>query len=355
MEPYFIIFFILSFLSIWDSIGLKIAHRRIFLLLSAILLVLFAALRFETPDWIEYRDAFLEIVEVGYNYSRFEKSAIFEPLYNLTAYIVSLFTANPTIHFFVIAAIAVGLNLSFYSRYSKYFLLTLLFYFVHTYLFRETMQIRSGVAAAIVLWSLRYVFRQRFIKFSLLVSLATGFHIGAALFFIIYPIYRFNWSRKVWLYIIAFSIFFAIFLPFGKIIILMPTGGIFQRILVYSWMMEASQGSVFTNPTILKQLLLVVVALRYWSVLEQKMDYFRLFITPLMISLCWLLVWNDFTIVAARIATFFSVTEVMLMPMFFYLVTPKSRPIVGLILILIAFAILGLNIAVDNFAEYNFI
>ena len=55
------------------------------------------------------------------------------------------------------------------------------------------------------------------------------------------------------------------------------------------------------------------------------------------------MVWNDFAIMAGRMATFLSVTEVLIIPQSLLLVKRSSQPIVASVLISLAFMILYLN------------
>ena len=70
-------------------------------------------------------------------------------------------------------------------------------------------------------------------------------------------------------------------------------------------------------------------------------------------SLCWLALWNDFPIISNRMATFFSITEVLLVPSFIYLVRRRSIPIVIGGIVFYAFLTLWLNINVGNIILYQ--
>lgn len=339
-----------------DVINIRREQRLWFLFISGIILVVFAGFRYNSPDWMPYKVAFDEISRVGFDYSKFEYSSFFEPLYNFVVYVITLFTVDPIYLFFIVASIAVCLNLSFYQRYSKYFLLAVLLYFVHTYLLRETMQIRAGVAAGIVLWSYKYAFERKFWKFLLLIVIAMGFHVASGVALLLYVIYGLNWSNKTWIKILTVCFIIGIIFPFGKLLNSLPGGGVFDRILVYSWMVEQkSSAGILTNPTIVKQLFFCIIGLKYWDVLQEKMPYFKMLFIPVLLSACWLMVWNDFAIIAGRMGTFFSITEVMVVPMLMYLVTQKTRIIIGLFIILYSLLTLSLNVMVENIQPYQFI
>lgn len=353
MEPYFIIFSLLAFFALLDAFDPPRSQKLIILFFCFVLLTLFAGLRCADNDYIAYLRGFRDIERWGLDYSRLTAAKAFEPGYNLLARTTLLLTHSPVAFFLLVATIGVGLNLSSYSRYSDYFLVAVLLYFVHTFLLREAMQIRAGVAAGICLYSLRHVDSRSLAKFLISVAIAASFHLASLVFAMVYWIYRMDWGRRVWIWITVASLAVAFVMPLGGLLSHLPGGGVQQRILVYSYMIDGPGAGILTNPTIVKQLFFVFVGLRYWDTLSEKAPYFKLLFVPLVISLCWLLVWNDFSIFAARIATFFSVTEVLVVPCFLYLFTPRSRPLATLAIVVFAFAVLYLNVRPgSNVPEY---
>lgn len=355
MIPYLTVFCLVAIIAFADVIRIKHSQRLLLLLFASVLLSLFAGLRYDLPDYMPYWEGFKEVSRSGLVYSDLDIAAFFEPGYNLLAWIISRILDHPVALFVIVASLAVGLNLAFYKRYSHYFLIAVLLYFSHTFLMRETMQIRAGVAAAIVLWSLPYVEKHKPWRFIAIVVLAMGFHLASGVFLLVYLVYHWNWTAKTWKWIVAICLIMGLALPFGKLLTMLPSGGIFGRILAYSWMVEQGPSGVLTNPTIIKQLFIVIICLKYWDILIERAPHFRLLVTPLLISVCWLMVWNDFAIVAGRMGTFFSVTEVLVYPMLMYLVTPRSRPVMGILLVLFALSTLSLNLWVGNIMPYHFI
>lgn len=346
MIPYYAIFLLIATFAFFESFQTSKGQRLIIHFSLAIVLIVFAGLRYQplANDFQAYTNGIIDITENGLNYSQLQFSTtIFEPGYNLVVYIATLINGSPAFVFLVVASIAVGVNMRCYVKYSpKYFILAALFYFIHTFVLRDMSLIRSGVAAAIGLYALRYVETKSLSKFIFTTLVAMSFHLAAIVILVVYPIYHLNWRAKTWGYLVLASLITAYVMPFGKLLMILPTSGILARISNYSWMIGDSSG-VLTNPTILKQLFFVSLSIAYYKVLIHKIPYFKLMFVPYAISVCWLLVWNDFSIVAGRMATFFSITEVIVIPSMLVLVTPKSRPILVLLLILLAFMILYLN------------
>lgn len=355
MLPYYIVFFLLALFAFWDTISIKVHQRTWALLFLSLILVLFATFRGNIgfQDYDEYAYSYADIVHNGLwseNYS--SSAAIFEPGFVLIYYLCSLITPNPIFGFWVISLIAVSLNLLCYKQYSKYFLIALILYFVHTFVLREMMQIRAGVAAAVCLYSIRYIEERRIGAFMCSILMAISFHLASIIFIFAYWVYVLDWSKRTWMWIVGICLTIGLVMPLGKLLSMTPLGGIGERIAVYTWMIGSSSG-IFTNPTILKQLFIVILCFSYWETLNDKVPHFKILSFCLMMSLCWLLLWNDFPIISGRLGTFFSITEVMVIPSFLYIVTPRSRSLVFLIITLYAFLILWLNIRVGNFVLYN--
>lgn len=347
MSPFYIIFIFIALAAYSEVLPLSYRDRKYIVFFVVILLVVFSGCRFQigAHDFEEYTNAYIDIVENGLDRKMYSSSAlIFEPGFVFLLYVCSLFSSSPTWMMLVIAFISVGINIMCYKNYlPRFFLFAVLFYFIHTYLLRDMSLIRSGIGASIVLYSLRFIESGELKKFLGTIFVAMFFHLASITFIIVYPFYRFNWSRKIWIYIVLASLFVGIFFPLGHMLLNLPTHGALSRISNYSWMIGSSRLGVLSNPTTLKQLFFVLGSLIFYDKLMVKVPHFRVMLTPYILSVCWLMLWNDFAIVAGRMATFLSVTEVLIMPLPLLLVKKGSRPIVALTLIALAFTILYWN------------
>ncbi|WP_298064275.1 EpsG family protein [uncultured Rikenella sp.] len=355
MVAYFVIFCLLAVLAFADVIGIPLRQRKAILIIEAILLALFAGLRYDTDivDFSVYWEGYVEVARYGLDYARLQEARAFEPGYNLLMYLVSFFCKSPIAGFLAIATLSVGITLSCYQRYSRYALIGVVVYFSHTFLLRDMIQIRAGFAAAVALWALRYVEQQKPVCFFLVVLLAMSFHMAAGIVLLVYVVYRLNWSRRTWCWLVGMSLLVGLLMPLGHLLGSLPGGGIFQRIQTYVWMINDEPTGILTNLTILKQLFFSFICLKYWKKLLEIMPHFRLLAIPYLMSVCWLMLWNDFPIIAARIATFFSVTEPLLVCAVLYLVTKVSRPIATSLILIFAFLMLYLNVFVKGFPEYH--
>lgn len=303
--------------------------------------MLFSGLRYfpNQQDFGAYTQAFNDIANNSKNISH-----IFEPAYMALMWIVSVFSNSPAFFFIIVASIGIGLNVLSIKRYMpRYTYLAILFYFVHTYIMREMGAVRAGIAAGICFyWGLKFVQDCKPWKFIIAVLAAMSFHLSAIAFFCVYPIYRMNLKPKTMLYIIGVCAIIGTFMPIGRIASTLPFIGSFSRVSGYIADLSSGLG-VWTNPTTLKQLTFAIFGLLFYNQINGIYPNYRIIIVPYFMSVCWLMLWNDFPIIAGRLAMYFSITEVVLVPSLFYAFTKYSRSIVAMFFIILAFAILYLN------------
>lgn len=105
--------------------------------------------------------------------------------------------------------IAVGIII---KRYSKAPMVSWA-YFLGVFIFVFILQgLRQSVAMAIILFSLKFIYDRKFIKFLILVLLATLFHQSAIIFIIAYPLYNLK-VTKIHFLIIGISFFACTVMP----------------------------------------------------------------------------------------------------------------------------------------------
>lgn len=131
-------------------------------------------------NWINYYDYFHN------NYFSFESGFL------LLTFIISKFTSNYHILFFIFSLINIiliydGLNkLKPYMKFSNWNAM-LVFYLLF---FGETLNIvRQSLAIAIVFWGLHYVFEKKPFKFLVTVLIAMQFHVSSVIAIILYFLY----------------------------------------------------------------------------------------------------------------------------------------------------------------------
>jgi hypothetical protein len=153
---------------------------------AAIFLAFLAGLRgpFVGPDTNTYNLHFLSQVYATSDVGGFEKGYTF---------IERLFAHHgwPVSAFFMLIALASMLLLAiFLQKYSQVALLSLAYYFARYFLSRDMNQIRQALASIILLFSFKYMFRNEFWKFLLVVIVALQFHTVSLVMIPVYFVYQ---------------------------------------------------------------------------------------------------------------------------------------------------------------------
>lgn len=359
MLPFYCIFFFLACLSVCDCVRLKHGQKRGLFMITYVLLALFAGLRAFSPDYSSY-SLFFKLLNDPVSAGEDELSVVAnDPGFVVINKIIGFFTTEEIVLFCIMAFLSVGINLFCYKKYTPYFFTAILFYFVHTYVAREMMQIRSGLACALCLYSIRFIISGQLKKFLCVVFVAATIHLAAVVFLLSYVLYKIDFSPRVWRWFVVGSLVVAIVMPFGQFLKMLPAIGMLERVQNYSqW--EGFEGftqqlGVFSNPTVLKGLIISFLCLKYYDRLEQSVRGFKVLLNIYLFSVCWLMVWNDFGIVAARIAAFFSIGEVLLVASLFHLFSYHSKYVYVLIICIVAFLMISLNIFTGRFFEYKLV
>ena len=158
--------------------------------------------------------------------------------YRLYVKIISLFTSNYTVYFFINGTIIFGTLLRFSLKYTKNpFVFFFLFITLGTYSFFET-GLRQSLAMTVCLWSIDFIKDKKPIKFILTVILAYYFHKSAMIFLIMYPlclIKRYDWMMCIYAFLaVVFVVGFAAFQNF------------FNELLGYEYdVEETGNGGIF--------------------------------------------------------------------------------------------------------------
>lgn len=340
--------------SFCDSVPIKLGQKKVLFCLVFLALALFAGLRINLPDYDAY-SLFFKLLNNKTVVNNEDDLAIVadDKGYILINKLIGLFTNNPIVLFLVMAFLGVGINLSCYKKYTPYFFTAILFYYVHTYIGRELMQIRAGVACALCLYSIRYIVSNKIFYFIGIILLASTLHLAALTFLFSYFLCHLNWGIKSLSYFIFISLVIGIFMPLGRFLKSLPYMEGLERIQNYSdWEGFNQTLGVFSNPTVLKQLIITAVCLKFYDRLHQTVYAFHVLLVIYVFALCWLVVWNDFGIVAARIATFFSIGEVLLVASFYHIFS--SKKMYTLVVGLASFMFLTLNL-IKGSLNYHFV
>lgn len=269
---------------------------------------------------------------VGYdflNYTGFyienTSSDVLEPLFNLSLIVFNYFSSNPQWMFFIYSLVTICLVAVILPKYTIYYRTAILFYLLIPGLYLNTFTIiRFSLAESIIFFSMYYfIYRKNYYLFFLLASISIGFHYSAlfpiALLIILYPLLKINFNFTVYIFLIIVSLILYIFNLSGFVLNLL--GGKY----------EFYQNSEHIVP-ILK---LLVINIYFIILIFFKNNYLNslednVIFNFTILGLLLLNVFADFTFVT-RIAYYFFIFQIIIVPRFIYSFKNKMQIIILLI------------------------
>lgn len=353
MAPYLFIFFTLSCFSLSPYIKQGKELKIPFLMFSYLMLFSFAGLReagVGADDFV-YVSKFLETPDISHwlfgNYSYSYKSTFMEPLYLIYGAFIRLFTDDYVFLFTGVAFLSVSLAVQNYYRYSHYIFLTLLLFFVHTFLYRDINQIRSGVAAAIGLFLIAQIHNRQHIKVWGTLCLASLFHIASfvLIFAYIFSFFKVTRNRVIVAYFCA--LFLGLIGVSQVVFQVIPGGGILaEKLHNYTENGNYVNAVSLFDITNIKNSAIFFVIILFWKRLEKVVPYFTTLVLFYLLAVGIRITFWDLGVLAARTSTFFAIVEVILIPYFIFIF--RNKVFVTLLIILYAFLILYLNLFVKE-------
>lgn len=356
MIPYLVTFIVLSVLSFSQYVKELKRYKLIFLLLTVLYLILFAGLRNigVGEDDGNYIRTFLNILDYYdpingvFTYSMVELNM--EYGYVVINSLIRYITDSYTVLFLVISILSVTINAYNYNKYSKYVFLVLLLYFVHTYLYKDLNQIRAGLAAAILLFTIKPIHERKNLKTLVLVIIASLFHLSSVMVLLVLVFKHFLKSKKSILILMVISIIIGLFGIGHKVLNLLPNlGPLSTKLNFYLEYTQYNYSIGLLDITNIKNVFFLSLFLILWNRLESRVPYFQTLILFYAISVCFRLIFSDFAIIAGRLSSVLGIVEVILIPSL--LVCFKNKILITSLIIIYAFVILYINLLTSPFGS----
>ncbi|WP_164518169.1 EpsG family protein [Pseudoalteromonas rubra] len=346
-------------MSFFEVHGIPKSAKKVLSLISVAVLIFFAGFRAAGvgEDDLNYVKAFNFIPHLGfwlagdfqYSFAR----VWMEPGYIMYGAFLKLFSSSYIILFLGVAALSVGIAGKQYYKLSPYFFITLLLFFVHTFLYRDINQIRSAVSAAIGLMLIIPLSKKEYVKSIIIVLIAGLFHTASLSYFLLVLLSRFHINRRRLVAMILVALLLgAVGISTTLLSVLPGMGFITEKLLDYADSGHANSVTLF-DITNLKNLTLFFILIMLWKKIEYKIPYFKTMVLFLTIGVAWRLAFSDFGIIAARVSTFFNIVEVVLLPCLLLAFREKLMP--TLLIFIYAFLTLYLNLFIkEGRAPYEF-
>jgi len=229
MDIYIAIYSILFLILLAERIkGISGQHKKIIMLITALFLVLFRGLRWETgTDWEQFYDFFYNVSLDSFFNPRYAGTrVIMEPGYTLLNLLFFELTGAYTSLLIFYNAVILWI---YYNCSWKYFPQSPINVFICLILFTSPFPLRQGLACAIFLYGIRYILSKDMLKFGITIIIAASMHSSAILLF---PCYFFlNKQIPSKLVIVSYTI--CLFLAESPLLNLI----IGQAVTVFAWFM----------------------------------------------------------------------------------------------------------------------
>ncbi len=346
MFAYWLFFIIICFFALLVIFKISKFETFLIFILAIFSLILFCGLRTESNDYDGYREIFSQVpsmVDLSYEWI-ISKSVNVEYGFIILSSFIKLFSNNVVCLMLVVASMSIILNSYVIWKLSPYVFLSLLLYFSHNFILKETIQIRQGLASAIILYGF-YKQNNKLLVF-LLVMVAGSIQSSAYLVFIpLYFAYKNITNNQYYMILITVIILTVIFSGRHLFESILNLFGLPDSISGYLGWEEHDFKLGFFSPILIKQILIFSVLLYFRNQLKDKFRYFNFIFNFYFFSTLWYIYFNDFAIIAGRVSNLFSVGEIILIPMLITILLPRQR-------IYLYLSIIGLG-AITLFFDLN--
>lgn len=262
------------------------------------------------------------------------------PGYEVVVKLVSYLTTDFQIYLILVATFFfIILGNFIYQNTATVFdvFMALCFYELLFYSFFSITGIRQTIAVGLTLWSYKYIKRRNLLLFLLLVLIAATIHKSSLIFLPFYVLYRLNLGRKVLVYTL-------ISLPFLLIAARPYARFLAELVGDYSQYAESTYEDTGGPNYLIMLLMLAIVSFwRYNEINQMNRGKYRPFIMALVVTIVLApLMWVDPSLI--RVSYYYSIFLVGLFPAvlkcFYMRDSYRSKQIVGIIVIVIAFFII---------------
>lgn len=322
---FFLIFAITCVLSLSPIRGVK--AKMLFFLLLWFVMVCYAAFRdgAKVGDYVTYVQMFKD-VNNGF-------TTLTEPSFVYLSQFVGAFS-NDAIYVFVVYAL-IGVSLKFIAirRLTELWFLSLVVYLSNFFILHELTQMRAGVAAGFLLLCIKPIYDRDWKRFLLLSTCAILFHYSAL---VILPLWILGHKqRKIWLFVsipIAYIIYFSGVNLTGTIPIpvIKAKLELYQRAQEYgteNW----SAINVFNLVFICKILIFYILLWKY-ELIACRNKYAIVLMKVYCISLMAFPIFATMPVVGFRVSELYGIVEIILIPLLYYVFTPRIASIFIVIL-----------------------
>ena len=340
-----ILFFIFFLLAVSFEIKRNKKSRDVMLILACIVLAIGAGFRdiYKWPDTLVYAMSFQFYTPNIFDISLSDKPYGYNEWgFYILQVIIRTFTSNPTIFFLILSALTFFLLYKGIKQYSIFPLIGLCAYIARFFIGRNFVQIRSGIAYALLMLSIKYIFEKDWKRYFLIVFIAWTLHRSCIVAIPLYFVCNWIHVKKLHIYLaLVFSFLVGIF------------GQGFVHSLVEDNASDLNVGVRYTdaggetrqleglgirNPMIYFQCFILLT----YTWLEKRLaplnKYYYIIRNAYLYSTMILICFCTYKVLSARTASMYATLEFAIIPSLIFMFNKKNR--------MLAFFITGILLTV---------
>lgn len=334
----FLFLAILTYLSVYAK---SINTNKIVQIILFTILFVIAGFKNEgvSVDDLSYKYSFYLFGSPEEFFTNFLTWAFYEPMYYLipSLYKTYLFPNEFTLATFVTyAAISIYFKFRSINYLSEFFIASLLAYFSFLYFLHEFTQIRAGLVSSIMLYSVKYLYEKKKIKFIIAIAIATLFHYSSLLFLPLLFLDTKKSKKKIYSVLIVLSLIFSLIdtyflirlLPFDISFITLKADN-------YINLNNAGKDEVINkfNTNYLLVIFTSIVYVYFWEKIEAQNKYSIILIKMQIISIFLFQVFSSIPAFAFRSSELYLVSTIITYPFIIYLF--KNRTVGFIVFIML--------------------
>lgn len=324
---YLIVFIVTLYFAFLSSKNFKNNKKRngmFFGIIAVIIPTLLAALRIEGvgTDTMYYVKNNFTYAIYSSSFREFNQTYTLELFYNLLVFVVSRFTSNIHVLYFIIQLIICGfVYLACYNEKDNVPICVSYGLFLLLYYNRSLNMIRQSIALAIILYAFKYIKNKKLFKYLIFVFIAYLFHKTALIALILYPLTRLISIKKSFLFKFSILSFGIIFLfGYQEIMLFLIENGIIPS--KYLFYVIGSESTVLLIELVRKGIFLIILFL-FGKSLRQRNSFNSIYIYYMILDFLLYLV-GFYANYAQRISYYFGYFDIFIISQIPFCINDKS-------------------------------
>jgi len=294
-------------------------RTKFYFYVSGFLLICISGFRIgdKMPDYATYTGLYSMVTSATIVY-------LIEPSFIFIAQLANLIAKGEVVFLFLIYA-AIGVSLKFIAikKFSNFLFFSVFIYISNYFILHEMIQIRAGVASALILISLSYSYNRDKKKFIFLILIATFFHFSSIIFLPLWFLKPNSFKKHIYIYLIPL----AYIIHFTNLNTLL-VNSIFVNLnikqsYINPYRAERLQINVF-GIFIITRIIIFIYFAMFAESIKRHNKYFYILIKFYGIGVFTYIAMASYPEIAVRIAQTLFVSEIIIIPTLIYTFTNKN-------------------------------